>query len=169
MRTRVGCSVEQSILAGVVAMGGWELKNCTIDWGIRWKVVKKSANKQQNSAKITLVLLLKNIKSIADLDQVGPANQGLPIRIREQIRPGFELASKQTSRIQTGVSIKKLPIRNIESKEGPNRTGPHDDITINVPVAYMARDLMILKNSFRGPVEGVGPENRDFLGSWYGN
>jgi hypothetical protein len=77
---------------------------------------------QKNSAKITNVLTFDYINIIADLDQDGPAYQGLPIRIREQIRPGFELASKQTSRIQTGVSIKKLPIRNIESKEGPDRT-----------------------------------------------
>jgi hypothetical protein len=39
-------------------------------------------------------------------------------------------------------------------------------ITINVPVVYVARDVMILmrENPFRGPLEGVGPENRDFLG-----
>ncbi len=38
--------------------------------------------------------------------------------------------------------------------------------TINVPVVYMARDVMILmrENPFRGPLEGVGPENRDFFG-----
>jgi hypothetical protein len=38
-------------------------------------------------------------------------------------------------------------------------------LTINVPVVYMARDGMILmgENSFRGPLEGVGPENRDFF------
>jgi hypothetical protein len=39
-------------------------------------------------------------------------------------------------------------------------------ITINVPVVYMAWDIMILvrENPFRGPLEGVGPENRDFWG-----
>ncbi len=39
-------------------------------------------------------------------------------------------------------------------------------LTINVPVVYMARDVIILMraNPFRGPLEGVGPENRDFLG-----
>jgi len=32
----------------------------------------------------------------------------------------------------------------------------------------MARDVMILmrENSFRGPLEGVGPENPDFVGPW---
>ncbi len=44
---------------------------------------------------------------------------------------------------------------------------PH--LTINVPVVYMAQDvryLMILigENPFRGPLEGVGTENRDFFG-----
>jgi hypothetical protein len=40
------------------------------------------------------------------------------------------------------------------------------NITINVPVGYMARDVMILmgENPFRGPLEGVGPEKRDFFG-----
>jgi hypothetical protein len=39
--------------------------------------------------------------------------------------------------------------------------------TINAPVVYMARDVMILMraNPFRGPLEGAGPENRDFSGS----
>jgi hypothetical protein len=36
----------------------------------------------------------------------------------------------------------------------------------NVPVVFMARDVMIFmrENLFRGPLEGVGSENRDFLG-----
>jgi hypothetical protein len=36
---------------------------------------------------------------------------------------------------------------------------------IDVPVVFMARDVMILMqaNPFQGPLEGVGPENRDFL------
>jgi hypothetical protein len=39
-------------------------------------------------------------------------------------------------------------------------------ITINVPVVFMGRDVMILMqaNPFQGPLEGVGPENRDFFG-----
>jgi hypothetical protein len=39
-------------------------------------------------------------------------------------------------------------------------------ITINVPVVFMARYVMILRGatSLRGALEGVGPENRDFLG-----
>ncbi len=38
-------------------------------------------------------------------------------------------------------------------------------ITINVSVVYMAWDIMILMlDPFRGPLEGVGPENRDFFG-----
>jgi hypothetical protein len=39
-------------------------------------------------------------------------------------------------------------------------------LPINVPVVYMARDVMILMRAipFRGPLEGVGPESRDFLG-----
>jgi hypothetical protein len=34
-------------------------------------------------------------------------------------------------------------------------------LTINLPVVYMAQDVMILMgaNPFRGPVEAVGPEN----------
>ncbi len=40
------------------------------------------------------------------------------------------------------------------------------EVTINVPVVYMARDVMILMraNPLQGPLEEVGPENRDFLG-----
>jgi hypothetical protein len=39
-------------------------------------------------------------------------------------------------------------------------------ITINVPVVFMARYVIILRGatSLRGALEGVGPENRDFLG-----
>ncbi len=39
-------------------------------------------------------------------------------------------------------------------------------ITINVPVVFMARYVMILRGatSLRGALEGVGPENRDFFG-----
>ncbi len=39
-------------------------------------------------------------------------------------------------------------------------------MTIKVPVVFMTRNVMILMraNPFRGPLEGVGPENRDFLG-----
>jgi hypothetical protein len=41
-----------------------------------------------------------------------------------------------------------------------------DLITINVPVVFMARYIMILRGatSLRGALEGVGPENRDFFG-----
>ncbi len=37
---------------------------------------------------------------------------------------------------------------------------------MNVPVVYMARDVMILmgENPIRGTFEGVGPENQDFFG-----
>jgi hypothetical protein len=44
-------------------------------------------------------------------------------------------------------------------------------VTINVPVVYMVRGVMILmwENLFRGPLEGVGPENRDFFGPCNGN
>ncbi len=44
-------------------------------------------------------------------------------------------------------------------------------LTINVPVVYMARDVIILMraNLFRGPLEGVGLENRDFFGSLNAN
>ncbi len=44
-------------------------------------------------------------------------------------------------------------------------------LTINVPVVYMARDVMILMrpNLFRGPLEGVCPKNLDFLGHGNGN
>ncbi len=41
-------------------------------------------------------------------------------------------------------------------------------LTINVPVVYMARYRYVLvlrcATSLRGALEGVGPENRDFLG-----
>jgi hypothetical protein len=39
-------------------------------------------------------------------------------------------------------------------------------LTINVPVVFMARYVMVLRGvtSFRGALEGVGPENRDFFG-----
>jgi len=39
-------------------------------------------------------------------------------------------------------------------------------LTINIPVVYTAQDVLILmgENPFRGPLEGVGPENRNFLG-----
>ncbi len=40
------------------------------------------------------------------------------------------------------------------------------NLTINVPVVYMVRDVMILMraNLFRGPSEGEGPENLDVFG-----
>ncbi len=39
-------------------------------------------------------------------------------------------------------------------------------VTINVPVDYMVRDIMILMraNTLQGPLEGVGSENQDFFG-----
>ncbi len=39
-------------------------------------------------------------------------------------------------------------------------------ITINVPVVFMARYVMVLRGatSLRGALEGVGPENREFFG-----
>ncbi len=39
-------------------------------------------------------------------------------------------------------------------------------LTINVPVVFMARYVMILRGatSLLGALEGVGPENRDFFG-----
>jgi hypothetical protein len=39
-------------------------------------------------------------------------------------------------------------------------------ITINVPVVFMARYVVVLRGatSLRGALEGVGPENRDFFG-----
>ncbi len=41
-----------------------------------------------------------------------------------------------------------------------------DLLTINVPVVFMARYLMVLRGatSLRGAFEGVGPENPDFFG-----
>ncbi len=44
-------------------------------------------------------------------------------------------------------------------------------ITINLLVVYMARDLMIFmgENPLREPLEGVGPENREFFGPLFGN
>jgi hypothetical protein len=37
-------------------------------------------------------------------------------------------------------------------------------ITINVPVVFMSRYVMVLRGvtSLRGALEGVGPENQDF-------
>jgi hypothetical protein len=45
------------------------------------------------------------------------------------------------------------------------RSQVYSNYTINVPVVYMARDVMILMLAylFRGPLEGLGPENRDFF------
>jgi hypothetical protein len=37
-------------------------------------------------------------------------------------------------------------------------------MTINVPVDYMARDVMVLMGENSRATGGVGPENRDFLG-----
>ncbi len=39
-------------------------------------------------------------------------------------------------------------------------------LTINVPVVFEARYLMVLRSatSLLGAMEGVGPENRDFFG-----
>ncbi len=39
-------------------------------------------------------------------------------------------------------------------------------ITINVPVVFMARYIMVLRcaTSLQGALEGVDPENRDFFG-----
>jgi len=39
-------------------------------------------------------------------------------------------------------------------------------LTINVPVDFMARHVMVLRGatSLRGALEGVGPENQDFFG-----
>jgi hypothetical protein len=76
---------------------------------------------QQNRAKFTVVLTKILTELRIRIRSEPHTSQSLPSRKREQIRPGLELASKQTSRIRTGVSIKKLPIRNINSKEGPDR------------------------------------------------
>jgi hypothetical protein len=40
------------------------------------------------------------------------------------------------------------------------------NITIDIPVVYMAQDVMILMraNPLQGTLEGVGPEIRDFVG-----
>ncbi len=40
------------------------------------------------------------------------------------------------------------------------------EITIHVPVVFMARYVMVLRGatSLRGALERVGPENRDFFG-----
>jgi hypothetical protein len=40
------------------------------------------------------------------------------------------------------------------------------NITINVPVVFMAPYVMVLRSatSLRGALEGVGPENRDIFG-----
>ncbi len=39
-------------------------------------------------------------------------------------------------------------------------------LTINVPVVYMSRDVMILMgaNPLQGPLKGLGPENGDIFG-----
>jgi hypothetical protein len=45
------------------------------------------------------------------------------------------------------------------------------EVTINVPVVFMARYVMVLRGatSLRGALEGVGPENRDFFGPGNGS
>ncbi len=47
---------------------------------------------------------------------------------------------------------------------------PLHALTINVPVVFMARYIMVLRGatSLRGALEGVGPENWDFFGPWNG-
>ncbi len=43
----------------------------------------------------------------------------------------------------------------------------YDNLTINVPVVFMAR-ILRSATSLRGALEGVGPENRDFFGpKWH--
>jgi hypothetical protein len=44
-------------------------------------------------------------------------------------------------------------------------------LTINVPVVYMGRDILIwmLGNPYRGPFEGVGPESQESLGPLNGS
>ncbi len=56
------------------------------------------------------------------------------------------------------------------SSLGSVYTGPEFVITINVPVVFMARYIMVLRGatSLWGALEGVGPENRDFFGPWNG-
>jgi hypothetical protein len=46
-----------------------------------------------------------------------------------------------------------------------------DILTINVPVFYMERGILIWMrgNTFRWPFEGVGPESRDFFGPLNGS
>ncbi len=39
-----------------------------------------------------------------------------------------------------------------------------EKMTINVPVDYMARDVMILMGANSRATGGGGPENRDFFG-----
>ena len=41
-------------------------------------------------------------------------------------------------------------------------------ITINVPVVYIVRDIVVLwrANPFPGPFEGVGPKSQDFFFFW---
>ncbi len=41
-----------------------------------------------------------------------------------------------------------------------------EEITVNVPVVFMAWYVMVLRGatSLRGALDGVGPENQDFLG-----
>ncbi len=50
--------------------------------------------------------------------------------------------------------------------EGQENQGGVQDLTINVPVVFMARCIMVLRGatSLQGALEGVGPENRDFFG-----
>ncbi len=52
------------------------------------------------------------------------------------------------------------------SRAGQHAEAGQPEITINVPVVFMVRYVMILRGatSLRGALEGVGPENRDFFG-----
>ncbi len=45
-----------------------------------------------------------------------------------------------------------------------------DILTINVPVVFMVRYVMVSRGatSLRVALEGVGPENRDYFGPWNG-
>jgi hypothetical protein len=60
----------------------------------------------------------------------------------------------------------KFPKLNYFIFEMPRKKVWASFLTINVPVVFMARYVMVLRGatSLRGALEGVGAENRDFFG-----
>ena len=81
-------------------------------------------------------------------------------------RAEFFLSAAELFSLSGRIILKR--VGNTGRGVGPGTTHVHK-IT-NVPVVYMGCDIMsfMRANRFRGPLEGVGPENLDFFGpKWH--